>query len=182
MILKSLSVFAACAAFAASAASPLAAQRTPGQNNAGAKSQAQTAPARGSSQAPQQSNRPKPWWADDRVKKELGLTVAQVKAIDDIYTSSKDELASYRETMDREKNELDRMIIESKVEQWVVLRQIDRMETARSQNNKAFYMMLYRMNRQLTAEQRVKLQELERKARESRGGRGADKGDPKPAR
>ena len=182
MILKSLSVLAACAAFAASAASPLAAQRTPGQNGAASKAQTQAAPARGSSQAPQQSNRPKPWWADDKIKKEFGLTATQVKAIDDIYNSSKDELASYRETMDREKNELDRMISESKVEQWVVLRQIGRMETVRSQYNTAFYMMLYRMNRQLTAEQRVKLQELERKARESRGGRGPGTLDPKPVR
>lgn len=181
MILKSLSVFAACTAFTVAAAGPVAAQRTPGQNNAASKPQTQAAPARGSSQAPQQSNRPKPWWVDDKSKKELGLTAAQVKAIDDIYTSSKDELASYRENMNRERSELDQMIAESKVEQWVVLRKIDRMEMQRSSYNKTWWMMLYRMNRVLTVDQRVKLQEMERKAREN-GGRGGDKGDPKPVR
>jgi Spy/CpxP family protein refolding chaperone len=180
MILKSLSVFAVCAAFTASAAGPVAAQR---QNSTSSKSQGQpSSQSRGSAQAQQPSNRPKPWWLDDKSKKELGLTAAQVKAIDEIYTSSKDELASYRENMDRERTELDQMIFESKVEQWVVLRKIDRMEMHRSSYNKTFWMMLYRMNRALTAEQRVKLQEMERKARDNRGGRGGDKSDPQARR
>lgn len=181
MILKSLSVFAIAVALGVAAASPIAAQRTPGgQNQAAGKAPAPGKPAPAAQVQP--SQRPKPWWLDDKSKKELGLTAVQVKAIDDIYTSSKDELASYRETWDRERKELDRMISEAKVEQWQVLRQIDRMETARSNNNKAFLMMLYRMNRQLTVEQRTKLQDMERTARDGRGGRGADRRDPKPAR
>jgi len=176
MILKTLSVLAVCAAFGGAAASPIAAQRTPvGQNQAG-KAQSTAKPATPQNPPP---SRPKPWWNDDARKKELGLTPAQVKAIDDIYNSSKDELATYRDNMDRERKELDRMIAEAKVEQWQVLRQIDRMETARSNNNKTFLMMLYRMNRQLTVEQRVKLQDMERKARDGRGG---ERRDPNPAR
>jgi Spy/CpxP family protein refolding chaperone len=177
MILKTLSVLAVCAAVGAAAASPIAAQRTPAGQNQTGKSQ----PAGKSSSTPQNAppSRPKPWWMDDNSKKELGLTAVQVKAIDDIYNSSKDEMATYRENVDRERKELDRMIAEAKVEQWQVLRQIDRMETARSNNNKTFLMMLYRMNRQLTVEQRVKLQEMERRARDGRGG---ERRDPKPAR
>ena len=177
MILKTLSVLALAAAVVASAASPIAAQRTPaGQNQTGKPTQG---PAKSSTPQNQPPSRPKPWWNDDASKKELGLTAAQVKAIDDIYTSSKDELASYRENLDREHKVLDQLIAESKVEQWVVLRQIDRMEMQRSSYNKTFWMMLYRMNRQLTPEQRVKLQEMERRAR---GGRGGERRDPKPAR
>ena len=179
MILKTLSVFALAAALGAAAASPIAAQRTPVGQNQGTKAQT---PAKGAPPQNQPPSRPKPWWNDDVIKKELGLSAAQVKAIDDIYTSSKDELGSYRENMDREHKELDRIIAEGKVEQWQVLRQIDRMETQRTGFNKTYWMMLYRMNRQLTPEQRVKLQEMERKAREGRGGRGGDHRDPKGAR
>lgn len=177
MILKSLSVLAVCAACGAAAASPVLAQRPPaGQNQTGKG----TSSAKSGTPQNQSSSRPKPWWLDENSKKELGLTPTQVKAIDDIYNSSKDELTTYRENMDRERREIDVLIAESKVEQWVVLRHIDRMETQRSSYNKTFWMMLYRMNRALTAEQRVKLQEMERRTREGRGGRGGR--DPKPAR
>jgi Spy/CpxP family protein refolding chaperone len=173
MILKTLSVLALAAALGTSAAT---AQRSPAGPNQAGKKQGTPKPATPQDQPP---SRPKPWWMDDASKKELGLTAAQVKAIDDIYNSSKDELATYRENMDRERKELDRMIAEAKVEQWEVLRQIGRMETARSNNNTAFLMMLYRMNRQLTVEQRAKLQELERRAR---GGRGNERHDLQPLR
>jgi Spy/CpxP family protein refolding chaperone len=174
MILKTLSVLALAGAVGAAAASPIAAERPSAGQNQGGKTQA---PAKSATPQNPPPSRPKPWWSDDASKKELGLTAAQVKAIDDIYNSSKDELATYRGNFDRERKDLDTLIAESKVEQWVVLRHIDRMETQRSSYNKTLYMMLYRMNRQLTAEQRVKLQEMERKAR---GGRGGERRDPKP--
>jgi len=181
MILKTLSAIVACVAFATTTAPMLAERTAGGQNQSGAK-----APATSSkSAAPQtQTNsRPKPWWADDKSKKELGLTADQTKAIDDIYTSTKDELATYRDSMERERKELDKLIAESKLEQWQILRQIDRMETARSNHNKTWFMMLYRMNRQLSVDQRLKLQMmLDRERRGGREGRGSDHRDPKPAR
>ena len=78
----------------------------------------------------------------------------------------------------REQKELDRLIDESKAEQWVVLRQIEKVETQRSSYNKLWIMTLYRMHRQLTPDQRVKLQALlervRRDARDGRGGRNPD--------
>jgi Spy/CpxP family protein refolding chaperone len=176
MILKTLSVIVLCATFGA-AAGPVFAHRTPGvQKQSGGKTPATAPQTQGDSRA-------KPWWADDKIKTELGLTADQVKAIDDVYMSTKDELASYRESTERERKELDRLIAESKLEQWQILRQIDRMETARANHNKSFYMMLYRMNRQLTVEQRLKLQTvLDRQRRGGRDGRGGERRDPKPAR
>jgi Spy/CpxP family protein refolding chaperone len=180
MILKTLSVIAVCVAFSG-AAGPISAERaSAGQNQAAGKTPA-TLSKQSKPQTPPPA-RPKPWWLDENTKKELGLNAQQVKSIDDIFTSSKDEIAGYRETMNRENKELDKMVAEGKVEQWVVLRQIDRMEAARSNHNKTYWMMLYRMNRALTPEQRVKLQEIERRMRETRGGRGGERRDPKPAR
>ncbi|TAK18850.1 MAG: periplasmic heavy metal sensor [Acidobacteria bacterium] len=173
MILKSLSVFAACAALGAATASPLLAQRpAAAQTNQSGRN-----PGKPSNPQGQPPSRPAPWWADEKSKKELGLTPEQAKAIDDIYTSTKDEMAGYRDSVERERKELDRLIAESKVERWVILRQIDRMETARSNYNKTWFMMLYRMNQQLTVEQRAKLQALLDRERRGRGG---ERRDPRP--
>ena len=176
MILKTLSVLTMCAAVTAGAADPIAAQ-PPG-----------TLPAqsgRGSTDStpPQtkQPSRPAPWWKDEKSKKELGLSPEQVKQIDDIYNSAKDELAADRETYERERKELDQMIAESKVERWMVTRQIDKTETARSAMNKLWLMTLYRMHTQLTPDQRVKLQSMADRDR-GRGGRGGVHRDPNPAR
>jgi len=173
MILKSLSVFAVCAAFGAAAASPLSAQKP----NASVQGRSATPPSTQPGKAP--AARPSPWWQDEKSKKDLGLSVQQVKQIDDIWNSAKDEWGSDREIYERERKELDRMIAESKVAPWVVRGQIDKTETARSTMNKLFLMTLYRMHQLLTPEQRVKLQDMADKGRS--GGRGADRRDPKPA-
>lgn len=174
MILTTLSVLTVCAAVLAGAASPIAAQRpatSPEQSGRGTA----TSPAAPQSKQP---SRPAPWWIDEKSKKELGLTLEQVKQIDDIYNSAKDELAADRESYERERKELDKMIAESKVERWMVTRQIDKTETARSAMNKLWLMTLYRMHTQLTPDQRVKLQSMAERNR----GRGGDHRDPKPAR
>jgi Spy/CpxP family protein refolding chaperone len=103
---------------------------------------------------------PKPWWQDEASKKELGLTVDQAKQLEVIYASAKEEGAGYLDAFKREEKELDRLIADPKAEQWMVLRQIDRVETQRSNYNKLRTMTLYRMNRQLTPDQRVKLQQI----------------------
>ena len=119
--------------------------------------------------APQGQPERKPWWSDEKTKKELGLTADQAKTLDQIFTSTKDELAGYWDAFQLENKELDRLITESKVEQWVVLRQIEKTEAQRSNFNKLRMMTLYRMHRVLTPEQRTKLQEI--KDRDHKDGR-----------
>lgn len=177
MILKTLSVLAMCAAALAGTAIPIAAKRpasSPAQSGRGTAASPATPPSK-------QPSRPGPWWKDEKSKKELGLTLEQVQQIDDIYNSAKDELAADHENYERERKELDKMIAESKVERWMVTRQIDKTETARSAMNKLWLMTLYRMHTQLTPDQRVKLQSMADRNR-GRGGRGGDHRDPKPTR
>jgi Spy/CpxP family protein refolding chaperone len=102
----------------------------------------------------------KPWWIDEASKKELSLSPEQSKTLDEIFTSTKDELAGYNEAFQRENKELERIINESKVERWVVARQIDKVETQRSNLNKLRFMTLYRMHQVLTPDQRVTLQKM----------------------
>lgn len=157
MSIKTLSVGAALALLVGTTNNALIAQGSSPNSQSGAQG-AKPAPAKPGD--PQRPADRKAWWSDEAIKKELGLTDEQTKALDQIYTSAKDELAGYWDARVREEKELDRLITESKVEQWVIARQIDRVETQRSNWNKLRLMTLYRMHRQLTPEQRAKLQQI----------------------
>jgi len=149
MTIKRLALVLALAFLAGSVSGPLMAQR-PAQAKP-------VAPAPGAAQRPPDRRL---WWIDEASKKELGLTAEQSKTLDQIFTSTKDELAGYSEALKREGDELDRLINESKVERWMVARQIDKVETQRANLNKLRYMTLYRMHQVLTPEQRVTLQKM----------------------
>lgn len=162
MTIKTLSLGAALAALLGITGAELVAQRpAPGLQNGqqAAKPTSPTGAGAPQSGGPQRPY-PKPWWQDEASKKELGLTPEQAKQLEVIYASAKEEGAGYLDAFKREEKELDRLIADSKAEQWMVLRQIDRVETQRSNYNKLRTMTLYRMNRQLTPEQRVKLQQI----------------------
>lgn len=157
MSIKTLSVGAALALLVGTTNNALIAEGSTSNRQGGAQG-AKPAPARPGD--PQRPADRKPWWTDEASTKELGLTAEQSKTLDQIYTSAKDELQGYWDARAREEKELDRLITESKVEQWVIARQIDKVETQRSNWNKLRIMTLYRMHRQLTPEQRVKLDQI----------------------
>jgi Spy/CpxP family protein refolding chaperone len=139
----------------------IVAQRSTVAAQGAAKSQ--TGPAKPGT-APAGAQKPperKRWWSDEPTKRELGLSADQAKTLDQIFSQTKDELAGYAESVQRESKELDRLIVESKAEQWFVLRQIEKTEAARSNLNKLRLMTLYRMHRVLTPAQRVKLQAIQ---------------------
>ena len=162
MPMKQLTVGVALALLVGTVGSSVAAQRPAPAGHGAAqtsKPAAQTAPAKpGTPPGPPQR---KQWWSEDASKKELGLTAEQAKTLDQIFTSTKDELGGYWDALQRENKELDRLIDESKVERWVVGRQIDKVETQRSNFNTLRIMTLYRMHQVLTPEQRVKLNQMQ---------------------
>jgi Spy/CpxP family protein refolding chaperone len=161
MTIKRLALVMTLAFLAGSASGTVLAQRpTPAsQGSQPPAKPAQTKPGTPAATAQRPPER-KPWWIDEASKKELGLTPEQSKTLDEIFTSTKDELAGYNEAFQRENKELERIITESKVERWVVARQIDKVETQRSNLNKLRFMTLYRMHQVLTPEQRVTLQKM----------------------
>ena len=157
MTIKTLTLGMTLAFLSGVVGSSVLAQRATPASQSGAQA-IKAAPAPEKPAEPQRTR--KPWWSDDATKKELGLTADQVKTLDQIFTSTKDELAGYSEALLRETKELERLIDESKVERWVVARQIDKEETARSNFNKLRLMTNYRMHQVLTADQRVKLLQI----------------------
>ena len=96
-----------------------------------------------------------PWWKDEKVVRELGLSSEQSARIDTIFRATIGQLRQSKEELDRQEAELSRLIMVN-ADEVVVGRQIDKVESVRASLNKARTMMLLHMVRKLTPEQRAK--------------------------
>lgn len=108
------------------------------------------------------------WWQAGRFKSELALTSEQSARIEEIFQSALPNLRATKENLDAQEGELSRLIGDGKVEEAQIVQQIERVEAARSALSKARILMLYRMHRALSAEQRAKLKTLHENARRDR--------------
>ena len=114
------------------------------------------------------------WWQSERFVQELALTRDQSARIDEVFQSSWPALHAAKADLDRLETELSRIIAEGTASEATVLQHIDRVEASRSAMGRTRSLMLYRMHRLLTADQRVKLKALyEAVEREKSAGPGA---------
>ncbi len=113
----------------------------------------------GKDEANKDDGRPHPYkfWVDGRA--ELGITDQQAASIEQIWQASLSKLHMQREQLEQLEGVLSKMILDG-ADESPVSAQIDRVEAVRSELNKARTLMLYRMNRQLTADQRTKLKAM----------------------
>jgi Spy/CpxP family protein refolding chaperone len=100
------------------------------------------------------------WWQAERFVRELALTPDQSARIDAVFQASWPALHAAKADLDRLETELSRLIAEGTAGEADVLKKIDRVEASRSAMGRTRSLMLYRMHRLLTAEQRVKLKAL----------------------
>lgn len=100
------------------------------------------------------------WWQSQRFVQELGLTRDQSTRIDEVFQSSWPALHAAKADLDRLETELSRLIADGTASEARVLQHIDRVEASRSAMGRTRSLMLYRMHRLLTADQRVKLKAL----------------------
>jgi Spy/CpxP family protein refolding chaperone len=119
--------------------------------------------------------RPKPWWLNESDRSELGLSDQQSASIDQIWQKSLPKLREAREQLDKLEDVLSKMILDA-ADEAAVAAQIERVENTRAEANKARTLMLYRMNRLLSPEQRIKLKALHDRREASR--RESPKGPP----
>src|SRR5262249_47273178 len=98
----------------------------------------------------------------------------QSTRINTIFESTMPELRQDREELERLEAKLSRMIRDDGVDEASLSRQIDRVETARANGNKTRSLMLTRMYRILTREQRVRFDQLSKQWATSSGGRGSN--------
>jgi Spy/CpxP family protein refolding chaperone len=114
---------------------------------------------------------PPKWWVEEPMRGELGITDQQSAAIEQLWQKTIPKLREARDHLDTLEEQLSRMIRDSSDEAAVVA-QIEKVENTRSEANKARTLMLYRMNRVLTPDQRDKLKAMHDKYEASRRGSG----------
>jgi Spy/CpxP family protein refolding chaperone len=96
-----------------------------------------------------------PWWKDEGVVRELGLTNEQSTRIDTLFRATFPQLQHGKEDLDRLEAELSRLI-EINADEGQVVKQSDKVEAARGNLNKARTLMLLHMRQVLTPKQNVK--------------------------
>ena len=100
------------------------------------------------------------WWQSERFVQELALTRDQSTRIEEVFQASWPALHAAKADLDRLETELSQLIAEGTASEAKVLQQIDRVEASRSAMGRTRSLMLYRMHRLLTSDQRVKLKVL----------------------
>ena len=99
------------------------------------------------------------WWVDDKMRTELGITDQQSTAVESVWEQSLPRLRDLRRQVDDMDNTVSQMIRDA-VDEPTIVAELDRVESTRAELNKGRTLMLYRMNRVLTADQRAKLKAM----------------------
>jgi Spy/CpxP family protein refolding chaperone len=110
-----------------------------------------------------------PWWKAPDTRAELGISDRQSKDIDDIFQETLPGLRAAKDELDKLDDAVTKLIKEGTADVSVVARQVGQAEQARANLTTKRTVMLYRMHRLLTPEQRVKLDAMfERREAERR--------------
>lgn len=145
--------------------------QTPG-GTAKAQPQTQTQGSRGDSARGQNQNArrgPWLWWKDAAVMKEIGMSEALSKKIDNLFHKRLPQANAQWTEFKKHEDELNRLIAERKVGADVISVQLDRVEAQRTMLNKSRTMMMYEMYQLLSAEQYAKLVAFNERRRNGRG-------------
>ncbi|HMJ85414.1 MAG TPA: Spy/CpxP family protein refolding chaperone [Vicinamibacterales bacterium] len=115
------------------------------------------------------------WWKDAQFQRDLGLTPDQTAKIDAIFQSTISLLRQKKADLDRQEDELSRMIAAG-ADESLVTRQVDKVESTRAIMNKMRTLMLLHERQVLTPDQRVRLNKLhEQMFKDKDRGRSRDK-------
>ena len=98
-----------------------------------------------------------PWWKAPETRAELSITDKQSKDIDDIFQSIFPTLKAAKEDLDKLDDAVAKIIKEGTADIAVVTAKVQQAENARANLTTQRTVMLYRMHRLLTPEQRAKL-------------------------
>lgn len=126
----------------------------------------------GAAATPGEPPRPSKWWLAAESRAAVGITDRQSAKIERIFQAMLGDLRAEKALFERQEQELSRLLDTDGIEEAVVILAIDRVEAARSALAKTRTLMLYRMRRVLSPEQRVRLDDYhkqqERPADETR--------------
>ena len=102
---------------------------------------------------------PPKWWIDPQLRAELAITDAQSALVEDVWQKSLPKLRDGRDLLEKQEDSLSQMIAADAPETSVVA-QIERVENMRAELAKGRTLMIYRMNKVLTPEQRAKVKAM----------------------
>jgi len=113
------------------------------------------------------------WWQEEGLKTELGLAPDQVARLEAVFQELLPRMTAEKDELDRLEKQLSEVIRYANVGEAEVMRQVEVVEAARSALGKTRTLMIYRLYRRLTPEQRLKMKALHTKWEEERrkGGR-----------
>jgi Spy/CpxP family protein refolding chaperone len=118
-----------------------------------------------------------PWWKAADTRAELGISDKQSKGIDEVFEATFPSLRAAKEELDKLDQLVARTIKEGTADISTVNQQVGQAEQARAKLATTRTMMLYRMHRLLSPEQRTKLNVmLERREAERRKSKDHDGG------
>lgn len=113
---------------------------------------------------------PPPWWKDDAVKKEIGLSDHKAKQIDRIFEDWSKRMEQFLAEFRKQEDELDRLTRERTVDESTYAVQVARVEDMRRRLRESRTVTLYRIYLELTPDQHKKLQVIRERNRNGRGG------------
>ncbi len=109
------------------------------------------------------------WWQDEKIKADLRLAPEQTARIEEIFETAFAKMKDIFDDLGRREEQLSNLISGNDVTEAQVLKQADQVEAVRSSMSKARTLMLFRMRRVLSAEQRTKLAEIQKAHDKERG-------------
>lgn len=121
---------------------------------------------------PDSGHQPPKWWVEPKLRAELGITDQQSASIEAIWQKGLPQRAETRTRLEKLEAALDQMMLDASADESAVIAQLDKVEAARTEASKARVLMLYRINKVLSPEQRAKLAAKAKAMREQRSGDG----------
>ena len=106
------------------------------------------------------------WWQSEEYKRELKLTTAQSKRLEDVFQAAVPTLKSLKKALDQAESEFERLL--ERGDDGSVMDQVERVEAARAELNKSHTLMMLKMKRVLTAEQWTKFNAMHQTAERER--------------
>lgn len=105
-------------------------------------------------------HQPKKWWVDPQDRANLGITDQQSAAVEQIWQKSLPGLREAREKLTRLEDALTQLTSTDGVDEAKVVAQIELVENMRAEANKRRTLMIYRMHKVLTPDQRAKVKAM----------------------
>jgi len=100
------------------------------------------------------------WWQSDKFKSDLALLPDQIARLEEVYQGLRPKLTAGKEELDRLESGLSKLIAAGEAPEGDVMKMVDQVEHSRAELAKSRTLMVYRMHRILTVDQRAKMNAL----------------------